>query len=78
MGWMYIFTPHLSVFLICDTWRRNAKDTSVVCIGEITHKVLDHEHITKADDTVSQRHEKLGTQRVYEYLEGFVNWYSHP
>ncbi|CAC5386239.1 unnamed protein product [Mytilus coruscus] len=34
-------------------WRKNAKDTSVVAIGEKMHK----------------RHEKLGTQRIYNYLD---------
>ncbi|CAG2196053.1 unnamed protein product [Mytilus edulis] len=50
-------------------WRKNAKDSSVVAIGEKMHKVLKCEHITKADDFVSQRHEKLGTQRIYQYLD---------
>jgi hypothetical protein len=31
-------------------WRKNAKDTSVVAIGEKTHKVLKCEHVTKTDD----------------------------
>ncbi|CAC5370125.1 unnamed protein product [Mytilus coruscus] len=49
-------------------WRKNAKDSSIVAIEQI-HKVLKCEHITKSDDSVSQRHEKLGTQRIYHYLE---------
>ncbi|VDH99404.1 Hypothetical predicted protein [Mytilus galloprovincialis] len=49
-------------------WRKNAKDSSVVAIGEKMHKVLKCEHITKADDFVSQRHEKLGTQRIYQNM----------
>ncbi len=44
-------------------WRKNAKDTSVVVIGEHSHKVLQHEHVTKMDDPVTQRHEALGTER---------------
>ncbi|CAC5425345.1 unnamed protein product [Mytilus coruscus] len=48
------------------SWRKNAKDTT---IGEKMHKVLKCEHVTKADDFVSQRHEKHGTQRIYKYLE---------
>ena len=39
-------------------WRKNEKDTSVVAIGEKSHKVLQCVHITKQDDIVSQRHEK--------------------
>ena len=50
-------------------WRKNAEDSSVVAIGDKMHKVLKCEHVTKADDKVSQRHEKLGTERIYQYLE---------
>ena len=28
-------------------WRKNAKDTSVVVIGDKTHSVLQHVHVTK-------------------------------
>jgi len=50
-------------------WRKNAKDSSIVTIGEKSNKVLHHAHVTKADDHVTQRHEKLGTEWVYSYLE---------
>jgi len=50
-------------------WRKNAKDTSVVAIGDHCHKVLQCVHVTKAEDHVTQRHEKLGTQQIYEYIE---------
>ncbi|CAC5400512.1 MRC [Mytilus coruscus] len=50
-------------------WRKNAKDTSVVAIGEKTHKVLNCEHVTKAHDIVSQGHEKVETVRVYQYMK---------
>ena len=50
-------------------WRKNAKDTSVVCIGDRSHKVLRHEYITKEDDHVTQRHEKIGTERIYDYFD---------
>ena len=50
-------------------WRKNAKDTSVVAIGEKTHKVLQCQHVTKADDVVSQRHEMKGTGEIYRYFE---------
>ncbi|CAC5384320.1 unnamed protein product [Mytilus coruscus] len=29
-------------------WRKNAKDTTVVALGEKTHKVMDCEHVTKS------------------------------
>lgn len=50
-------------------WRKHAKDSSVVAIGEKTHRVIKCENVTKQDDTVSQRHEKIGTERIYKYLE---------
>ncbi len=50
-------------------WRENKKDTSVVCLGQMTHKVLRHEHVTKRDDLVTQRHEVIGVARMYNYLE---------
>lgn len=49
-------------------WRKNAKDSSVVAIGEKTHRVLQCVHITKQDDIVSQRHEAKGTERIYQYF----------
>lgn len=50
-------------------WRKNAKDTSVVAIGEKTHKVLSCEHVTKSDDSVTQRHERFGTEKIYQHLK---------
>lgn len=50
-------------------WRKNAKDTSVVAIGEKTHKVLSCEHVTKSDDSVTQRHERFGTEKIYQHLQ---------
>ena len=50
-------------------WRKNAKDTSVDVIGDQSHKVLQHVHVTKSDDPVTQRHEKLGTSEFYKYMD---------
>ena len=47
-------------------WRRNAKDTDVVCIGENTHKVLNLQHVTRREEPCSQRHELVGTKRIFE------------
>ena len=41
----------------CHGWRKNAKNSCMVAIGDILHKVLQCIHITKADNMVSQRHE---------------------
>ena len=32
--------------------------SSIVAIGDNTHKVISCQHVTKTDDQVSQRHEK--------------------
>ena len=34
-------------------WRKNAKDSSVVAIGEKTHRVIKCENVTIQDDLVS-------------------------
>lgn len=49
-------------------WRKNSKDTTVVALWERTHQVMDCEHITKAMDRVAQRHERLGTEIIYNNL----------
>ncbi|KAK3099354.1 hypothetical protein FSP39_003212 [Pinctada imbricata] len=59
-------------------WRKNAYDTSVVAIGERTSKVISCQHISKNDDRVTQRHEMIGTRRVYQKLaEGDVSVRVH-
>jgi hypothetical protein len=50
-------------------WRRNAKFTDVACLGDLSHKVLRVETVSKEDDSCSQRHELIGVKRVYAYLE---------
>lgn len=60
---------------------KNAQDTSVVAIGERTHKVLNCAHVTKAaEDPVSQRHETIGTRKIYEDFDNrdiSVNVHTH-
>ena len=50
-------------------WRKNSRQTDVICIGYGTHSVLRNEIITKDDDQYAQRHERLGTKRIYQYLK---------
>ncbi|OWF49881.1 hypothetical protein KP79_PYT13511 [Mizuhopecten yessoensis] len=60
--------------------RKNAKDSSVVAIGEQTHKVLECIHVTKSDDIVSQRHERFGTEKLYQYFDAqdvSINVHTH-
>lgn len=49
-------------------WRKNAKDSSIVAIGDRSHKVIQCVHVTKEEDHVSQRHEKVGTMKFYDYM----------
>lgn len=49
--------------------RKNSYNTDHVTIGQMTHKVLDIQHITKEDDVVSQRHEHLACSRMYEAMD---------
>ncbi|KAJ8322416.1 hypothetical protein KUTeg_000025 [Tegillarca granosa] len=49
-------------------WRKNAKDTSVVALGENMHKVIQCVHVTKSEERVSQKHEYTGTLHIYNYL----------
>ena len=49
-------------------WRRNYKDTHVGGIGERSHAVIQHVHVMN-DDHVSQHHETLGTEMLYQNLD---------
>lgn len=55
--------------------RKNAKDTNVV---STTHNVLKDIHLTKDDDQCTQRHELLGTKRLYEYFDSRLPFISGP
>ena len=50
-------------------WRKNAKDCSVVAMGNNSHKVIACQHVTKQDDHVAQRHETIGTRKILDSLE---------
>ena len=50
-------------------WRKNARDTSVIAVGHNTHNVLNCMNVIKADDPVTQRHEKHGTEKIYRDLD---------
>ena len=61
-----------SIDVIMDArhcWRANARFTDVVCIGDITHKVLRVETVSKQEEPCSQRHELLGVKKIYNYLD---------
>lgn len=60
--------------------RRNAKDSSIVCTGNQTHKVIKEEQITKEEDVCTQRHEVIhvGTRRLYDYLDSEIPSINAP
>ena len=49
--------------------RKNSMHTDVVCLGARTHKVLRVETIRKLDCPSTQKHELIGTERIYSYFE---------
>lgn len=64
------------------SWRRNARFTDVVCIGDNTHKVLHDAIISKDDDPITQRHELIGVKRIYDKLDNieggiYVKMHGH-
>ena len=50
-------------------WRKNAKFSDVVCLGNATNKCIRVSTVTKNDDPSSQRHELVGVRRIYDYLD---------
>ena len=50
-------------------WRKNARQTDVVCLGNKNKKVVAYDVVTSVDDVCTQRHELLGTKRIYEKLD---------
>ena len=57
--------------------RRNSKYTDVICFGANPHKVLHYETVARGDGPCAQRHESLGTQRMYDHLESQENGSVH-
>ena len=49
--------------------RKNSEHSQHVTLGEKTHQVIDHQHITKAMDKCPQRHETVGVKRMYDEFD---------
>ena len=49
--------------------RKNSYHTDMVALGCLTHKVVNKQHISKKDENSSQKHEKLGVERMYADFE---------
>ena len=50
-------------------WRKNAAQSDIVALGNITHKVVDIQTVTRADEPISQRHELTGIKSIYKSLD---------
>ena len=49
--------------------RKNSLHSDHIAIGQKTHKILDVQHITKTEETSSQKHEALGCRKMYEEFD---------
>ena len=47
-------------------WRKNAAQSDVVALGNITHKVVNIQTVTRSDEPISQRHELVGVKKMYK------------
>ena len=52
--------------------RRKSKYHDSVCIRYQSHKVLDHIVVRREDDSCLQRHEMVGTKKLYENLDAKI------
>ena len=50
-------------------WHKNSRQTDVPCLGHLSNKVIAYEIVTKDVDPVARRHEEIGTERTYNYLD---------
>ena len=60
--------------------RKNSYNSDITALGQITHKVLSYQYVTKRQERCSQKHEICGTKRIYEDLESkkvVVRCHSH-
>lgn len=49
--------------------RKNSFHTDVIALGQKTHKVVGIVHITKKEEPSSQKHEAVGTRKLYKYFD---------
>jgi hypothetical protein len=50
-------------------WRRNAAQSDIVALGQIHHRVVGLEVVTRQDDPVSQTHEMKGVELLYRHFD---------
>ena len=48
--------------------RKNARQIDVICLGNSTQKLVVYNVVTPKDDPLAERHELLGTKKIYQEL----------
>ena len=49
--------------------RKNSYHSDHIALGQKTHKIIHVQHITKREETSSQKHEALGCRKMYEEFD---------
>ena len=47
----------------CHGWRKNAAQSDIVTLDNITHKVVHTQPVTRSDEPISQRHGLVGVKK---------------
>lgn len=50
-------------------WRKNAAQSDIVALGNVTHKAVAVETVTRTDERISQRHELVGVKNMYKTFD---------
>ena len=50
-------------------WMKKAAQSDIVALGNITHKVVDIQTVTRSDEPISQRHELVGVKNIYKNFD---------
>ncbi|XP_078700628.1 uncharacterized protein LOC144927194 isoform X2 [Branchiostoma floridae x Branchiostoma belcheri] len=50
--------------------RRNSHRSDIMALGQSNHRVLAHMPVTKEEERSSQKHEFVGTGRLYQHFDG--------
>ena len=51
--------------------RKNARQSDIIALGNKTHRVVGGIKVTKADDSVSQRHELYRVKKLYQDFDDY-------
>lgn len=69
---MKMYDANKGISIMTDArheWRKNAAQSGIIALGMKTYKVVGAVPTTREDDPISQRHELLGSRKLYEQFE---------